>query len=177
MLLFLFHVHGYFTHIFLSPECSTKESRSGSQTPWNRSYRQLWSTLWVLGSEAGSSVGSASVLDCWVVSPAPSSVFCRDVQVSGRLWTELIWGRSSSAQRYWDKATVFFPERELLALCLWMTIRTPAFFCHFLSCWWLKQGGVQIPPPSWFPSRPYGVRWSGYFPWQYKSSELSRTIQ
>lgn len=76
LFLFLFHVHGYFTcHVFLSPECSNKEARRGSQTPWNRSYRQLGAALWVLRIEAGFSVGSAGVLDCWVMSPAPALVF------------------------------------------------------------------------------------------------------
>lgn len=51
------------------------EVRTGSQIPWNWSYRQLWATMWVLELEPGC---STSVLNSWAISPVHST--CADAQ-------------------------------------------------------------------------------------------------
>jgi hypothetical protein len=43
--------------------------------PWNWSYRWLWGAMWLLGIEPRFSGRAASVLNCWAISPAPSTFF------------------------------------------------------------------------------------------------------
>jgi hypothetical protein len=57
------------------------EEQKKALNPWNWGYRQLWVTMWVLGTEPGSSIRAASVLYYWAISSA---------QVN-----RIIWGRGA----------------------------------------------------------------------------------
>lgn len=50
--------------------------RRGRQLSWDWSYRWLWATTWEQGIELGSSTRATSVLNWWVISPAPFLIFC-----------------------------------------------------------------------------------------------------
>lgn len=53
-----------------SPCVGQKRASHPSGCYWN--YRWSWVIMWVLEIKAGSSVRTASALNCWVTSPAPS---------------------------------------------------------------------------------------------------------
>jgi hypothetical protein len=42
-----------------------------SKTPWNWIYECLWTLVWMLETEPGSSVRIVSALHCWAIPPAP----------------------------------------------------------------------------------------------------------
>ena len=49
----------------------------GCQLPWSWSYRQLWTTMWLLGIELRTSGRAASALNRWAISPAPLFFFLK----------------------------------------------------------------------------------------------------
>lgn len=53
------------------------KDRKWHHIPWNWSYRQLWATKWVLGTEPRSSERAINVLKLWVISLAPGLLFKR----------------------------------------------------------------------------------------------------
>lgn len=55
--------------------------RSGHWIPWTWSYKWLWATIWVLGTEPSSSAGAASASICWTISLALScTIFDMSIQ-------------------------------------------------------------------------------------------------
>lgn len=46
------------------------EARRVWWIPWNWSYKRLWATWWVLGTELKSSAKATSTLNCWAVFPS-----------------------------------------------------------------------------------------------------------
>jgi hypothetical protein len=59
-------------YIGVLPTCT---SVWGSQIPGNRSYRQLWAVVWMLGIELRSSGRVNSAFNCWAISLAWFTVF------------------------------------------------------------------------------------------------------
>lgn len=78
-ILFVFHVYGCLAYMY---ECVLHvcliptENRVGHLILWNCSYRRLWATMYVLGSEPGSICRSSSVLNLWDTSPSSNLWFC-----------------------------------------------------------------------------------------------------
>ena len=49
-------------------------------------YRWLWATLWLLGIELRTSARAASAVNCWAISPAPTSLFLKILKTLSFLW-------------------------------------------------------------------------------------------
>lgn len=67
-------------HTWLRTMCVTRCPRRWEkehQIPWNWNYKELWTTMWDLGIEPGSSVKTINDLNCWAVSPIPRMIFLK----------------------------------------------------------------------------------------------------
>lgn len=57
--------------VFASPvHLLLAKPRRACRILWNWSYRRLWASTWVLGTEPGASGRGASAVLCWAVSPS-----------------------------------------------------------------------------------------------------------
>lgn len=68
----LFYVYDCFSWMYACASLAwyPRNSEEGTASLWNRSYRQLEATTWVLGSRLLSSVRASSVRNLWATSPA-----------------------------------------------------------------------------------------------------------
>ena len=74
LLLLLLIIWGLFDFFFAFCFCFCFACMSvwGCQITWHHSYRHLWTAMWILETEPGTSRRAASALDLWAISPTPS---------------------------------------------------------------------------------------------------------
>ena len=74
LLLLLLIIWGLFDFFFAFCFCFCFACMSvwGCQITWHHSYRHLWTAMWILETEPGTSRRAASALDLWAISPAPA---------------------------------------------------------------------------------------------------------
>ena len=100
----------------------------GHQIPWNWSYRQLWSTMWVPGIESRSSARTPSALNHWAFCPGPLNV-C----VFYRLFSYLIW-------------IILQKLLKLYFVCVFCLYRVTDGCELSHGCWKLNPGPLQEKP-------------------------------
>jgi len=116
--LFLFCVCVFYLCVSLCTTCmsSVFGSRKRVFGPWNWSYRWLWISMWVLGTEPGSSGGTASVLIHWAISSAPlDKILISHVpEEKERLQCPSSFTSTFNSMEYWYKSSIvfsgFFPQ-------------------------------------------------------------------
>lgn len=85
------------------------EAKRGCWSPWNWSYRWLWTTRWVLGIKFRSSGRASSASNCWTISLA---------QLSGLTASALnCWVISLHLQAWFLMLLVAYCESQSYALC------------------------------------------------------------
>lgn len=79
--------------ITFMPGALEGEKRTLGLWGWNQ--RQLWATVWVLGTEWEFSARAVSTLHCWAISPVSNCVVCADCSTAAtelRRWEMLTLG-------------------------------------------------------------------------------------
>lgn len=76
LFLILFYVYGCCAcmHTCAPHVCKAYEAKMRHWIPWKWNCRLLWATMWVLGTEPGSSRRAASALACWAIFPVLFSI-------------------------------------------------------------------------------------------------------
>lgn len=74
LIISLFSVHRNFAFVYVCARHAysvSMEARRRCQIPFNCSYKQLWSTIWVLGIDPSVSARVASTFHCWASCLGP----------------------------------------------------------------------------------------------------------
>ena len=83
------------------PQCQCHQKRPSDALATD--YRWLWVTMWVLGTELGSSARAASALNCWVVTPNSLLLILRSVfwAFPFTFWLCVHWTRKVNVVAHW----------------------------------------------------------------------------
>lgn len=132
----------------------------GHQIPWKWSYRQSWTTIWVLGIEPRSFGRAASALKSWAISPAPTLAFlCHLIWHENTLSLLGLFSGCFMCLFLLSDADQLLREELVSAvawslscrsLCAWDPILTFAFGGRFFEKWLGVADVKGVRPPWWY---------------------------